>query len=643
MKLDSPLPARRYRFGIFEVDLKSGEVRKAGIRIRLQSQPFEVLVMLLTQPGEIVTREELQKKLWPTDIFVDFDHGMNTAINKLRDALSDSADTPRYIETLPRRGYRFIAAVESAGLAEPEIVNVPSDIMASVSEDASGGTGSDSRRRLNVAFVAALMIVVLSTATGLTIYGFRTRTNKVSIKSIAVLPLASLSGDPAQDFFADGMTEQLTTDLGKISALRVISRTSAMRFKGTQMPMPEIGRVLGVDAVVEGTVTRSGNHVRVTANLVQILPEKHLWAESFEGELGDVLVLQEEMAESIARAVRVKLTPSEERNANKTATVDPQAYEAYLKGKYYSSKFTPADEKKAVSFFQQAIQKDPNYALAYTSEATAFAILGNMDDPAPREAFPKAEALVQKALQLDGDLPEAHETRAWNVLYYDWNFPKARAEFEYALQLNPNLSGSHQGYAWYFTAMGRFEDAIVEIRRARDLDPLSLIVNSDYCWILYYARRYDEALAQCNATLDLDPHFSIAHYVLMYIYLAKQMNLEAYNEDMKLGWEYIPPATRTAMQKAFDAGGPGAAWDEWYARSRPTLESDVSSPFVLAKTYMFYKNKERAFYWLEKSYEQREFRLIYLGVAPEWDSLRGDPRFVDLMRRVGLPQANARK
>ena len=643
MKPDLTLPARRYRFGVFEVDLRSGELRKAGIRIRLQSQPFEVLLMLLTQPGEIVTREELQKKLWPTDIFVDFDHGMNTAINKLRDALSDSADTPRYIETLPRRGYRFIAPVESTAWAEAEIVNVLPAVVASVNKGASSGSGSNSRRPLNVAFVAMLMIVALSTATGLSIYGFRRITNKVSIKSIAVLPLASLSGDPAQDFFADGMTEQLTTDLGKISALRVISRTSAMRFKGTQMPMPEIGRVLGVDAVVEGTVTRSGNHVRVTANLVQILPEKHLWAESFEGELGDVLVLQEEMAESIARAVRVKLTPSEERNASKTATVDPQAYEAYLKGKYYSSKFTPADEKKAVSFFQQAIQKDPNYALAYTSEATAFAILGNMYDPAPREAFPKAEALVQEALHLDGDLPEAHETRAWNLLYYDWNFPKARAEFEYALQLNPNLSGSHQGYAWYFTAMGRFEDAIVEIRRARDLDPLSLIVNSDYCWILYHARRYDEALAQCNAALDLDPHFSIAHYVLMYIYLAKQMNLEAYSEDTKLGWEYIPPATRTAMQKAFDAGGPDAAWREWYERSRSTLESDVSSPFVLAKTYMFYKNKERAFYWLEKSYEQREFRLIYLGVAPEWDSLRGDPRFVDLMRRVGLPQANARK
>jgi serine/threonine protein kinase/TolB-like protein/Tfp pilus assembly protein PilF len=498
------------------------------------------------------------------------------------------------------------------------------------------------RSRASTYVPALAVVAALAVLIGLSIRPVRERllgrSSAPLIRALAVLPMVNLSADPEQDFFADGMTEELTTDLGKISALRVISRTSVIQFKGTRKPLSEIGRELGVDAVIEGTITRSGNHVRITANLVQVSPERHLWAESYESDLGDILVLQGELAQAIAATIRVKLTPEEQTRLAGARPVDPEAYQAYLKGQYFLAKFMPEDEQKALAYFQKAVEKDPTFVLAYVGISNVYQILGNMEVVLPKVAFPQSNLAIAKALEIDPHSGEAHASQAWRLLYYDWDFAASQKEFKYALELNPNAASTHQGHANYFAALGKFPESIAEMKRALDLDPLSLDKMSDFCRFLFYARRYDDALTQCRAALEIDPNYVEALVNTGDIYLAMGKDSEAhkvYAKAATLTGE--TPATIAAMDRAFAKGGLRGEAQALIELNRKRIEDGIISP-IDALLYWACGRKDEAFALLEKAFDRRSFGMIFLAVNPLWDPLRSDPRFTDLLRRIGLAQ-----
>src|SRR5208282_273155 len=453
--------ARIVRFGIFEADLTTRELCKGGIRIKLHGQPFEVLAMLLERPGEAVPREVLRDRLWSTDTFVDFDHGVNTAINRLREALGDSAENPRFIETLPRRGYRFIAPVESQASAPPGSNVIPGGVPSSGATPAVIPVAAH-LHGTRAKVLALAVVVAIALLVGLSLTSVRERLlgrpSPPRVQSLAVLPLVDLSGNSDQDYFADGMTEALITDLGKISALRVISRTSVTQYKGTKKSLPQIARELNVDALVEGTVARSGSHLRITANLVQASPEKHLWAESYESEVGDILTVQGEVAQAIAREIQVKLTPEEQKLLGNVRPVNPEAHDDYLKGRYLCDKDDREGLDKAFPYFQRAIEEAPNDPLAYAGLADCYALWGwagdlFAGDLSPRDTMPKARDAALKALQLDDALAEAHTSLGRVDLIFERKWSGAEREFKRAIELNPSYSRAHMWYAHYLVAM----------------------------------------------------------------------------------------------------------------------------------------------------------------------------------------------
>ena len=469
--------------GVFEVDFVAGELRKRGIKIKLHRQPFQVLSILLERPGQIVTKDDLSRRLWEGDTFVDFEHSLATAISKIREALGDSADSPRYVETLPRRGYRFIAEVTAVNRGSVDELESPTGDLppaAAPSQiEPAGKTPGDKGKLWSPASKISALALVLVLAI---LPAWILRTGRGSsatlppprpIRSLAVLPLESLSSDASQEYFADGMTDELITDLGQISALRVISRTSAMQYKGAHKPLPQIARELDVDAVVEGTVLHSGQRVRITAQLIRAAADQHLWSNSYEGDLGDTLALQSKVAREIADQIRINLTPQEKAALKSVKEVDPEAYEAYLKGRYFWNKRTADGLQKAVDYFNQAIEKDPNYAPPYTGLADSYSLLGDWEYGVlpPKEAYPKAKAAAITALELDHTLSEAHTSLAFSLDGFDWDWGAAEREFKRAIELNPNYATAHHWYAWHLSVLGRNSEAIAELRKAENLDP----------------------------------------------------------------------------------------------------------------------------------------------------------------------------
>jgi TolB-like protein/DNA-binding winged helix-turn-helix (wHTH) protein/Tfp pilus assembly protein PilF len=519
-------PPRFVRFGIFEVDLHAGRLTKHGLRLKLQEQPFQVLAMLLEKPGELVNREELRSRLWPRTI-VDFDHGLNKAINKIRDALGDSAENPRFIETVARRGYRFLADVEAINAP-----SLPSETTADVGDtdgaSAPGGVWKQlqhSRSWRLSAFGALLLAAAL-------LWIFYPWNASSNIRSLAVLPLENLSGDPSQDYFAEGMTDELITDLGQISTLRVISRTSVMTYKSVRKPLAEIARELNVQAVVEGSVLRSGERVRITAQLIEVPPDRHIWAHSYEGDLRDTLTLQNTVARTIAEQIQAVLNKQEKAALEKSRAVKPEAYEAYLKGRYFWNKRTGDGLKKAIEYFTVAIEKDPNYAEAYAGLADSYALSGDWEYGilSPQDASLEAKAAATKALALDDGLGEAHTSRAFALDLYDWDWSAAETEYRRATALNPGYATAHHWYAWHLMVIGRTDEGIQELRKAESLDPLSLIIRADLADALCIARRYNESVQQSERTLEMDPNFAIGHYELGQAFVQKQMYSEAIAE-----------------------------------------------------------------------------------------------------------------
>ncbi|MGH9556755.1 MAG: FlgO family outer membrane protein [Terriglobales bacterium] len=628
------------RFGVFELDVRAGELCKQGHRIRLQEQPCQILAMLLERPGEVVTREELHQKLWPSDtLFVDFDHGLNNAINRLREALGDPADNPRFIETLPRRGYRFLANVQEVEApAHPRLTPVP----PSEPSPSIPSTEPEPRRleswtwRAGLVLMGILAIFFLLNVDSVRQHLWRGPA-RAQARSLVVLPLENLSGDPSQDYFADGMTDELTTNLAQISSLRVISRTSAMPYKGKHKPLPQIARELNVDAVVEGTVVRSGNRVRISARLIDAQNDQHLWAQSYERDLRDVVSLQDEIARAIADEVRVQLTPQEQTRLARAKPVNPDAYENYLRGRYYLQIGTSEGTDKALAYFQKALEEDPNYALAYAGLATVYSRSSFVGGHAPREAMPKAEAAARKALELDETLAEAHAALAPVKFRYHWDWRGAEAEHKRALELNPNLADGHFRYAVFLRTANRYQEAIEEARRGQELDPASTEQRAGVGGAYLIARQYDQAIQELQLLAATHPESAWPCRFLGVAYEQKGEARKAIevlegcveishgdqNDLAKLGHAYAVLGRKQEAEKIL-AG--------LMQRSR----REYVSPYNIALVWTGLGNKRQAMAWLEKAYEDRSFALVTINSWPWFDPLRSDPRFRNLVQRIGL-------
>jgi DNA-binding winged helix-turn-helix (wHTH) protein/predicted Zn-dependent protease len=605
---------RRLRFGAFELDVRAGELRKSGLRIRLQEQPIRVLTMLVEHPGEIVTREELQKRVWPADTYVDFDHGLNKAINKIRDALADAADSPRFVETIPRRGYRFLAevkAVDGAAAHTPAMASGSSSVAPSMREavapdlmdraaDLAGPKRTSSIARWAVPLVAVVVVVA-----AFVLWKVRATSHPASvIRSLAVLPLESLSSEASQDYFADGMTDELISDLGQISALRVISRTSAMTYKHARKPLPQIARELSV-----------------------------------EGELKDTLALQSQVAQAIADQIRINLNSQEQAALKNVRVVDPQAYESYLKGRYFWNKRTADGLRAALAYFNQAIDEDPRYAQAYSGLSDTYALLGDWQYAVmtPKEAMPKAKAAAMKAIELDSSLGEAHNSLAFCLDGFDWDLKGGEREFLRALELNPGYATAHHWYAWHLSLMGRYPEAIAEMKKAQNLDPLSLIIQADLAELLVIAHEYDESIQQSQKAIEMDPNFAMAHNQLGQGYLEKHMNEPAVAQlRAAVQLSADSPTCVANLARAYAASGNKSEATDLLGELKKRSNANYSHGSEIATVYAALGDKDQAMIWLAKAYEERFNPGVLL--RPGFDPLRTDPRFQDIVRRVGLPQ-----
>ncbi len=570
---------QRIRFGLFEVDTRSGELRRQGSRINLQDQPFQALVLLLQHPGEMVSREELSKRLWPEDTFVDFERGLNKAINKLRAALRDDADKPRFIETLPQRGYRFIAPVECL----PQI----------------------------------------------------SQQSPPRIDSLAVLSLDNLSGDPTQEYFADGLTEELICAVARIGSLRVISRTSVATYKGSKKSLPQIAKELGVDAVVEGSFARSDYRIRITVQLILAADDRHLWAERYERDLSDILQVQAEVAHCIAVHIH-KLVDPRHAFPESVPQVHPQAYEACLKAIFLRDKLNPVDLIKSIELFHQAIEYDPTYAKAYGELARSHFYLGIFGVCPAQETFPEAKANALKALELDENLAVAHI--ALSVAYIDeWNWAAAEAESKRAVDLTPGEALTHAHYADYLSIKGRHDQAIPVFKRVLELDPISRVYIGHFGLILYRARRYDESIEQCLKALEIDPYYVNAMW-----FLALSLEQKGDLPGAIARLEFAANLTHGPLFNALLAracaltGETEKAIAILHQLTALSAERYVS-PFDIAVIHLGLGDLDSAFQQLELACRQQVFRIIELTM-PMWDSVRSDPRWQHLLHRIGLTQ-----
>jgi TolB-like protein/DNA-binding winged helix-turn-helix (wHTH) protein len=626
------------RFDVYELDLRAGELRKQGVRVRLQEQPFQILQALLERPGEVVTRDELRQRIWPADTFVDFDHGLYNAVKRLREALGDTADTPRFIETLPKRGYRFIGTVNGnsgASVApEREVPVAPTQesppVAASMPEHLRWR-----RILLGVLAAAAVVAVLLAAVAGGVASNLRrwfsVGTSTPNIHSLAVLPLQNLSGDPAQEYFADAMTDELITELSGISALKVISRTSVMRYRKSDKSLPEIAHELKVDAVVEGSVVRSGDRVRVTAQLIYAPNDAHLWAQTYDRDLRDVFTLQREIAKSIAGEVKIKTTPQESARLEAHHVVNTKALEAYLLGENHLHRYgrgSSDDEvRAAIACFEKAIAEDPTFARAYVQMGHAY---GGLMLPA-NQRMPLVRSAAEKALAVDPNLAEAHFTLGRVMFFYEWNWASAEREFRRAIELNPSSAEAHGWLAAYLYSTGRRDEGKAECALAEAHDPVNYRGSGCYTG----PGDEDRGIALLHSYLELSPEDGFAHYDLAQLYARKGMQKEHVDELERAATLFGFPKVADDMARAYATSGYHGALKTWAVALD---ESGVNRPTLIAEAYARLGDKDLAFQWLERAYRERESGMVGLNTDPEWASLRSDPRFKDLVRRVGLPE-----
>jgi TolB-like protein/DNA-binding winged helix-turn-helix (wHTH) protein len=623
-------------FGSFEVDLASGELRRQGRKIRLQDQPFRLLALLLERAGEVVTREELRDKLWPADTFVDFDHSLNTAVRKLREALGDSAETPRYIETLAKRGYRFVAPVTEPGpTAQPGPstgAQVPSLPPAN-------------RARLPASARGALVVVAVVCTTALVTYwaprrpGPRTRPGRRL--TLAVLPFDNLSGDLNQEYLSDGLTEEMITQLARLQPdrLRVTARSSTSKYKRAAGDIGRLRQELGADYVLEGSLRRAGERVRVTVQLIQAVDQTHVWAQTYDRDLRDVLVLQSEIARAVAAATALSLTPDAHARLARARPVHAESHLDYLRGRYFFwNRRSEAGVRQALGYFQRSIAADPDYAPAYSGLADCYMSLGAssvVGGLPPRQAMPEAKAAALRALQIDPTLAEAHNSLANVHLLYDWDLAASEKEFRRAIELDPDFTTAHHWYSHTLMVLGRTEESLAESQRALELEPMHLVINGHLGWHYYYARQYDQAIEQYRKTLELDPAPLFQRYAA-WAYLQRGKHREAIDAlRVALGAGRNPPV-EGELGHALAVAGRRAEALAVLEGLRQLSATRYVSPYSVALVHAGLGDRDQAFAWLDKAYDERSDYMPYLKLEPMLDGLRSDPRFDALVRRVGL-------
>jgi TolB-like protein/DNA-binding winged helix-turn-helix (wHTH) protein/Flp pilus assembly protein TadD len=607
-----------YKFGAFTIDVHAHELRKHGIRMKLQDLPFQVLLALVEKPGELISREELRKRLWADGTFVDFDHGISSAVNKLRATLNDSARTPHYIETAGRRGYRFLYPVKQVTAAIPDGNPTPA---------APAG-------RRSWVIAAGVLCGILITGLGTLFWQHQLASHSAAIRSIAVLPLKNLSNDPEEEYFSLGLTDELITQLASLPGLRVISSTSTSQYKNSSKPLPVIAKELNVDAVVEGSVMRSGERVRITAQLIEASTDRHIWAESYERDQRDVFALQSEVTSDIAEKITLKIEPQARQRLASARPVDPQAHEEYLRGRFFFAKRSTSDFNTAIAHFEASIARDPEYAPAYAGLADCYGLIAGYSLIPQDQLIPKGRAAAQRALELDPGLAAAHTSMALIAQNYDWDWATAEHEYRRAIELDPNYATAHQWYAEFLSFMGRFEEAEAEIKRAQELDPLSLIIATDHGVILYYARKYDQSIQQLRNVLAKDPDFPHAHMIAA-VYVERGMFSQALADASR-----FPPSEWKSANLTYiygRAGQPEKARAE-YKKFLDQAKHHNLDPGPSISAALGVGNKEQAFARFQDAYAQHSPSLTSLKVNPIYDPLRSDPRFQDLMRRVGLSQ-----
>jgi len=624
---DTSHHSRIVRFGLFELDLRAAELRKNGVKIRLQEQSFRILAALLRKPGDVVTREELRSELWPSDTFVDFDHSLNAAVKRLRDALDDSAENPRFIETLSRRGYRFIAT-RAPDTVEPE-------------------QRQSKTRRSVLLLVSAFLLVIAAVMFVLYDGGVRGKISssfaaRPQIHSLAVLPLTNFSGDPEQEYFADAMTDELISELSRINSLKIISRTSVMQYKGEKRKsLPQIARELGVDGVIEGSVLHSGNRVRIAAQLVYAATDEHLWSEAYERDLGDVLKLQAEVAEAITQQIRLKLTAEQLTRLHQARPIDPEAFQDYLlSGSFARMPNEYEGIKKAQIYLKKAIQKDPNFVTAHMRLADTYYNLGELRWLAPRDAFEPAKQSARRALELDENRCDAHVLLALLSLRYDWDWQTAEKEFSYAIQLCPGDAGAHWTHAYYLAWSGRGEEALAEMARTREIDPLLEIFLHVKAATYQCLRNYNGLIEVSRTLVAANPNNWIGHIFLGIGYEGSGQLPQAVAEYQKaVELSPLEQDSAAALAHAYAAAGRRARAKEIVDELQRRSRTRYVSPYMIATIYGGLGDKDKAFEFLEKAYQERSSDLPYFVRSDlRVDNLRSDPRFEDLLNRMNFPK-----
>jgi TolB-like protein len=576
-----------YYFDDVVVERDNFRVLKRDRAKMLEPRAFDLLVYLIEHHGRVVEKQELFEQVWKQSLVTD--SALTQEIKQIRHAIGDDAGAPRYIETVPKRGYRFIAKINGA------------------------------TSRIKEAAAEHLQV----------------------FDSLVVLPFANLNADPELDYFVEGITDLLITDLGKIRALKVISRTSAMQYKGAPKPLPRIAEELKVKAVVEGAVMRVGERVRVTVQLIEAATDQHLWAECYERDLRDILSLQNELAQTVAEKIHVKLTPEEKTRLGSAQRVHPEAYEAYLKGNYFLLKFIPGGPQKAIEYFQLAIEKEPSHGAAYAGLADAYGHLGFWGIVSPRKIIPEVRTAALKALEIDDTLSEAHTVLGKLKFYYELDRLAAEREFKRAIELNPNDIEASTIYALCLATMGRLDEALTEIKRAHELDPVSIPVSAIVGWHLYALGQYEGAIEQWRKTLDMEPNFALSHWFLWRVYRLKGLFEEALSEFSYLSLLYNREVIGAAKEGYAKSGYRGAMHRAAEKMAEQAKDRYVP-PTHIAMLYIHADEKDRALEWLERAYEEHDPKLISVGVEPDWDNLRPSPRFQKLLRRFSLPE-NASK
>jgi len=623
-----------YAFGTFQLDPAQRLLFRDGKVLSLTPKAIDTLLVLVENRGQLLTKDELLERVWPGTFVEEVTLAKN--VSTLRKALGEAPGGGEYIETHSKRGYRFVAEVheverkpqDAGGVESPSVRVGPESALPQSSVQPTA-------RRAPAWRLPALVLLGIFLLVG-ALWWTRIRVAGPPANGkimLAVLPFENLSGDPEQEYFSNGLTEEMITQLGRLEPgrLGVIARTTAMQYKAAQKDARQIGRELGVDYLLEGSVRREGTRVRVAAQLIQVRDQSHQWAENYDRDLGDILAVQSDVAGAIAQQIRLQLTPAEHARLQNPRVMNPEAYENYLKGRFFWNKRTVEGYQKAIDYFQDAVSLDPAYVQAYAGLADAYALLGSRSNPVMprREAMEKARAAAQKALSLDDSLPDAHASLGFVKMHYDWDFPGAEKEYRRAIALNPGYATAHHWYAYDLVALARLDDALAEIRRAQQADPLSVIISRDVGEMLLFAGRNDEAIAQLRKTLEMDPNFLLAHWVLAMAYYQKGQTKEFLEELRSAG-----PSPRGAQGILYVVQGKRQEAHRMLAR----YENEYGSAADSACVYGFLGEKDRAFALLEKAFEDRNGSFIIMRFSPEWNPLRSDARFEQLLRRAGVLQ-----